>query len=158
MTARQRNALLIVFSIGIAFGGGAAWQFTQARQARAERDAARQELATVQQQLATQRMEAILAMAVVATQFGHHESARQLASEFFTALQQQAGTAAEPALAELLARRDAIITALSRAQPESAIEMANALTSFQRALGRQPTVPPPLLPDTAPDTAGVAGD
>ena len=144
MTPQQRNRWMVVAAMAVAFGGGVAWQFSKARQARMERDTARQEVTGVRQQQALERLEATLAMATVAAQFGDFERGRQLASDFFALLQEGATTApgtARPALNEILARRDGVITMLSRAQPESGLELAALLTWLQSALGRQPTVP-----------------
>lgn len=160
MTPRQRNALITLAAIGLAFGGGSAWQFAKAHQARQQLDAARQELAELQQQLGLEQLEAMLAMATVAAQFGNFERGRQLTSEFFTRLQDAVATAPETAragLGEILGGRDALITALSRSQPESGLELARTLTSFQRALGKEATTPAPLPPAataTASDTTG----
>lgn len=144
MVKQQRNPWVAVAAVVIAFGGGSGWQFAKARQARLERDTARQELADVQRHGAMDQLEASLAMATVAAQFGDFERGRRLASGFFAMLQEQAGTApqtARPALNEILARRDGVITMLSRAQPESGLELAALLTWLQNALGKEPTVP-----------------
>jgi len=146
MTSSQRNTWVAVAATAVAFGVGFGWQYSRARQARAERDLARQEVAALQREQALQQLEASLAMATVAAQFGNFERGRQLASDFFAALQRLQGEAggtpatARPALTEMLARRDGIITMLSRAQPESGFEMAALLTWLQNALGRDPTV------------------
>ncbi len=141
---QRRNAWIALAAVAIAFGVGSGWQFAKARQARTERDVALQELADVQQQRGLEQLEAALAMATLATQFGDFERGRQLASSFFAMLQEQVRTApqtARPALNEILARRDGIITVLSRAQPESGLELAALLTWLQNALGKEPTVP-----------------
>lgn len=143
MTPQVSNVLIVVAAVALAFGGGAGWQFTQARQARQELDATRQDLALVQRERTLVRLEASIALATIAAQFGDFERGRQLASDFFDLLQEQAGTAQETArsgLDEILARRDRIITILSRGQPESGLEMATVLTSLQRALGKEPTL------------------
>jgi len=139
-----RNRWIALAAVAIAFGVGSGWQLTKARQARTERDAALQRLADVQQQRALEQLEASLAMATVAAQFGDFERGRQLASAFFAMLQEQARSVPEtarPALNEILARRDGTITMLSRAQPESGLELAALLTWLQTALGKEPTVP-----------------
>ncbi len=144
MTSVQRNTWVALAAIAVAFVGGFGWQYSKARQARMEGDFARQEVSTLQQQQALDRLEATLAMATVAAQFGDFERGRQLASDFFALLQEGADTApgtARPALDEILGRRDGVITMLSRAQPESGLELAALLTWLQNALGKQPTVP-----------------
>jgi hypothetical protein len=138
-----RNALIVTAAVAVAFGGGAGWQFAKARQARLERDTARQAMAAIQRERALERLEASLSMATVAAQFGNFERGRQLASDFFDLLQEQADTAPDTVrsgLTEILARRDGIITVLSRGQPESGFELAALLASLQNALGREPTV------------------
>lgn len=145
MTSRRRNTWIAVAAVAVAFVGGSGWQLGKARQARTERDAALHELADVQRQQTLDQLEASLAMATLAAQFGHFERGRRLASAFFALLQEQVGTApqtARPALNEILARRDGVITMLSRAQPESGLELAALLTWLQDALGKEPTVPP----------------
>jgi hypothetical protein len=143
MTPQLRNALIVVAAVAVAFGGGTAWQFAQARQARQALDTARQEMAVIRGERALDQLEATLALATVAAQFGNFERGRQLASDFFDLLQEQAGTAPETArsgLNEILTRRDGIITVLSRGQPESGFELATVLTLLQRALGKEPTL------------------
>ncbi len=144
MKSEQRNTWVALAAIAVAFVLGFGWQYSKARQARMEQDAARQEVRALQQQQALDRLEATLAMATVAAQFGDFERGRQLASDFFALLQEGVATApgtARPALDEILGRRDGVITMLSRAQPESGLELAGLLTWLQNALGKQPTVP-----------------
>jgi len=151
MKKGARNALLVIIAIAVSFGGGAAWQFTKARQARTEWQQVRQQLDGIERQRALDALESSLAMAALAAGLGDFERARRLASDYFTALQQQV-TATAPAeragLEEVLARRDAIITELSRAEPASGRDMAALLTAFQRAIGKEPTVPPSVVADT----------
>ncbi|MGD8276461.1 MAG: hypothetical protein PVH00_00480 [Gemmatimonadota bacterium] len=152
MSSRVRNALIFVVAIAVSFGGGSAWQFTKASQARTARQQIQQQLDELQHQQALDRLESTLAMAALAAGLGDYERGRTLASDYFTALQAQV-TAAAPAdrqgLADVLARRDAIITELSRAEPSSGRDVAALLSAFQRALGKEPTVPPALMADTA---------
>ncbi|MGD2071756.1 MAG: hypothetical protein PVI57_24030 [Gemmatimonadota bacterium] len=151
MSPQLRNVLIVLAAVAVAFGTGAGWQFTQARQARQALDATRQDLALVQREMALERLEASIAVATVAAQIGDFERGRQLASDFFDLLQAQAGTAPQTARAglnEILARRDRIITVLSRGQPEAGSELATVLTSLQRALGKEPTLSGPQKSDT----------
>lgn len=146
MTPQLRNALILMAAMAVAFGIGAGWQFNKAHQARQALDTARQEMAVIQGERALERLEASAALATVSAQFGDFERGRQLASDFFDLLQEQAGAAPEtarPGLNEILARRDGIITVLSRGQPESGPEMASVLTALQRALGKKPTFSAP---------------
>ncbi len=144
MTPKLRNGLIVLATVAVAFGGGAAWQFTQARQARQALESARAERAVIQRESTMNQLEATLALATVAAQFGNFERGRQLASDFFDLLQDRAVTApnaARSGLNQILARRDHIITVLSRRQPEAGFELATALTSLQGALDREPTLP-----------------
>ena len=158
MSPQLRNVSIVVAAVALAFGTGAGWQFTQAREARQALDTARQEMALIQRERALERLEASAALATVAAQFGDFERGRQLASDFFDLLQEQAATAPEtarPGLDEILAQRDRIITILSRGQPESGAEMATVLTSLQRALGKEPTLSAPQeSPPTGPAREG----
>ena len=47
-----------------------------------------------------------------------------------------------------------MITLLSRSQPESGVDLARMLTTFQRALGKEATVPAPLQPEESEDRPG----
>lgn len=143
MTKRVKDTLIFVAAVAVAFGVGAVWQFTDAQEARAQRDDARQELATAGRQQVLDHLEATLSQATIAAQFGDFERSRRFASDFFDLLQKRSDVAPEavrPALGQILARRDATITVLSRAQPESGLELAVLLTSLQHALGKEPTV------------------
>ncbi len=146
MKPQLRNVLIIGAVAVLAFAGGAVWQFSQARQARQALDTTRQELKVIQGERAVDQLEASLTSATMAAEFGNFERSRQLASDFFDRLQEQAGTVPESArsgLGEILARRDDVITMLSRRQPESGFELATMLTSLQRALGKEPTLAAP---------------
>jgi hypothetical protein len=155
MKPQQRNAGIVTVGVVAAFLGGALWQFVQAREARLERDTARQELVAVEQQRALEQLEASLALATVAAQFGDFESSRRLASDFFGKLQDEVGRVPEvvrPGLNEILARRDGVITVLSRAEPESALELAALLTALQEALGKDPILREDLRSDSTSAT------
>jgi hypothetical protein len=161
MKPELRNALIVVAAVAVAFGIGAAWQFNQARQARQALDTARQEMVVIRGERALEQLEATLALATVAAQFGDFERGRQLASDFFDLLQEHAGTApqtARSALNEILSRRDGIITVLSRGQPESGFELASLLMALQNALGRDRTLsqlqPPGSPGSTEPGREG----
>jgi hypothetical protein len=143
MKPGHRNILIAVVAVVVAFGAGAAWQFNEAHQARTELEAAREAVVESDLQRAMERLEATLAMATVAAQFGDFERSRVLASEFFDLLQEATAVAPETARASLtglLARRDDIITVLSRSEPQAPIELATLLTALQNALGTEPTV------------------
>lgn len=155
MTPQMRNVLIVTAAVVVAFGVGFGWQFAKARQARLELDTAREEMAVIQRERTLEQLEASIAMATVAAQFGNFERGRQLASDFFDLLQEEASNAPETArsgLDDILARRDGIITVLSRGQPESGFELATVLTLLQRALGKEPTLSP--RPQSGPAETG----
>jgi hypothetical protein len=139
MTPRSRNILIIALAVILAFGIGAAWQFTAARSARAALAETQTTLEATRQELAWEQLQATLAMAAIAAQLGNHERSRQLASDFFSGLQQHAATApasAQSSVQQLLEARDATITLLSRASPESGLQLTRMLVQYRQALGR----------------------
>jgi len=139
MSPRARNVLLVLIALVMAFGIGAAWQFTAARAARAHFTDANTRLEAASRDLAFERLESALALATIAVQLGNFERGRQLASDFFTGLQEQAPNApaaAQASLQELLQSRDAIITQLSRSEPGSGLELSRMLVRYRQALGR----------------------
>jgi hypothetical protein len=150
MKPGHRNTLIAIVAVVIAFGAGAAWQFNEAHQARMELEAAREAVVESDLQRAMERLEAKLAMATVAAQFGEFERGRVLASEFFDLLQEATAVAPESAragLTALLTRRDDIITMLSRSEPQAPIELATLLALLQNALGTEPTMTGTTQPD-----------
>ena len=156
MTPRSRNILIIAGAVILAFGVGAAWQFTAARSARAALAEANATLENTDRELAWERLQATLAMAAVAAQLGNHERSRQLASDFFSGLQDQAARApaeSQSAVQQLLGERDATITLLSRASPESGLQLARMLVQYREALGRDAAglSPAAAAPDTIRD-------
>lgn len=156
MKPQLRSTLLVVAAVAVAFAGGAAWQFTQARHARNAHSATLRDLTLVQRERVLVGLEASVALATVAAQLGDFERARQLASDFFAGLQDNAASAPEDARSgfdEILAQRDRIITVLSRGQPEAGIEMVVLLISFQRALGKEPTISVPAPADQTTDSS-----
>ena len=147
-----RNIGIAAALVVVAFSAGFAWQWTEARQARQERD----ELAT---RLVFEELENELASAVIQTANDSHEGARELMSRFFTGLQSELDRApaeARTALAQILSRRDAVITALSRADPSSEALVTRIYMRYQVATGG-PSVGIPIPPPRAGDTAPPAG-
>jgi predicted negative regulator of RcsB-dependent stress response len=153
MSPRARNILLIALGIIMAFGIGAAWQYMEARNAREQYKGAAAQLEAATREIDFERLESTLALATVAAQLGNFERGRQLASEFFTGLQEKAPNApadAQPGLQALLQSRDAIITQLSRSDPASGLELSRRLAEYRQALGRDPAgLLPPAITDTA---------
>lgn len=111
----------------------------------------RDDLARTRQALDVANGEATLYAAAVEAQLGRYEQARQLASRFFSSLQQR--VSATPMdergpLQAILDQRDATITLLSRADPASAGALARLATRYRTLLhGGEPA------PDDAPRSA-----
>lgn len=144
MTRLQRS-LLFALAVVLAFGIGFGWQYLRAE--RIERA-----LASARAQLTLRSLEGTLGAAAIEAQRGTFESARTLASDFFTGLQQTIETAPPAAREELrgvLADRDAIITALSRAGPEAAETLVRLFVRYRVALGG-PEKAIPVAPAPAP--------
>lgn len=143
MTGRGR-ALVALGGVVLAFAAGFGWQYV-----RAERTTAA--LAETRAALAFSRLENTLGGAAVAAQHGGYDLALRLASEFFTGLQQRIAEAPARARSELeaiLAQRDATITLLSRAEPQSAEVLARMFVRTRVALGG-PEQAIPLAPAPA---------
>ncbi|HZI18337.1 MAG TPA: hypothetical protein VEY09_07050 [Pyrinomonadaceae bacterium] len=130
----------IYLGIGLAvFLLGLVPMWLRARDNAAQRDAARRELRV-------SRMQNALATAAVDAQRGEYEPARQAASEFFTALREQADSggvdaALTPAqrdgLRPLLAQRDDLITLLARSDPAAAPRLLDMHAAFRRVVRPQ---------------------
>lgn len=144
-----RNILIVGGLVVVAFLAGFGWQWVEARQARAERDEARLELGF-------QELENELASAVIQAENESFESSRELMSRFFTGLQssiERAPADARRELEQLLARRDAVITALSRSDPASNDLLTRMYTRYQVAMGGPEVgipIPAPRSVDTIP--------
>ena len=122
-------AALAIFLLGL----GPMW--LKARGAAAQRDAARRELRLSQTQVT-------LASAAIDARRGEYETARQTASDFFTALRAELDAAKDTpfsprqreAAAPLLDRRDDIITLLARSDPASAERLSDLYVSYRAAV------------------------
>jgi hypothetical protein len=162
MTDGQKKALIAAGVALAAFLVGFGWQFIRAEGLAGELEAAERE-ATFG------TLEGTLGAATIEAQRASYEIARQLASEFFGGLQtgiDRATVETRPALDEILAQRDAMITALSRSDPQSGSLMAQLFMRYRLAFGKRvgpsgtettvprpdtPTLPPPDTPaDTLP--------
>ncbi|HEX7119915.1 MAG TPA: hypothetical protein VF212_14075 [Longimicrobiales bacterium] len=117
---RGKGVLLAALGAALAFAAGFGWQYV-----RAERLEDR--VAALERDLEFQRLATELGVAAVEAERENYEAARRTASGFFTGLQ-AAIDSAPPELAgemsSILARRDAIITDLSRGVPASADTLA----------------------------------
>jgi hypothetical protein len=122
-------AALAIFLLGL----GPMW--LKARGAAAQRDAARRELRLSQTQVT-------LASAAIDARRGEYETARQTASDFFTALRTELNAGEDSpfsarqreATAPLLDRRDEIITLLARSDPASAERLSDLYVSYRAAV------------------------
>lgn len=153
MTDTQRMIGVALIAAVVAFSIGALWQYSSARGYAGR-------LETTERDLVFQRLEATLGAATIEAQRGSFEIARQLASEFFTGLQNEhdrAETGPRQAFLEILAGRDAMITALSRNDPQTGAMLAQLFTRYRIALG-EPVGPestatsPPAVPPAPPPT------
>ena len=147
------KSVLITLVVGLfAFGIGAGWQYIRANRLQSELD-------TTQRTLTLQRLENTLAVAALEAQHGRHEEARQLASAFFSGLQQdiaQVPDSARQTFDEILQQRDVAITALSRSDPEAGSILAQLFARYRAGLGEpmaSTTATPPGAPPAKPDTA-----
>lgn len=158
-SGRARQVLFIVAGAALGFLVGFGWQWFEARGYRIERDEAVRELEF-------QRLATTLASAVIEADRGSYEGARELSSRFFTGLQTSVGLAEPQTAAELrdiLTRRDAVITALSRSDPASEDVLTRMFVRYQVATGGEeiglavPAAGPGEGPDaTGGDTSGGA--
>jgi hypothetical protein len=153
MTYQQRIIMVAAGAALAGFAVGALWQYSSARRHAGD-------LHRTEHVLAFTQMEATLGAATIEAQRGSYEISRQLASEFFTQLQANAGRAEQgrrSELIEILQQRDAMITALSRSDPQSGALLAQLFTRLRIAMG-QPVGPtdgtasPPV--QATPDPTG----
>jgi hypothetical protein len=157
MTDTQRAVLGAVVAAIVGFAIGAGWQYSIARGFRGDLDTTRTELDSTRHDLTFQTLEATLGAATIEAQRGNHESARRLASQFFTGLQSEiasAPPAAQPELRRILDQRDVMITELSRASLESGGQLAEVFAEYRMAMG-EPVGPLPAASadsQPAPDT------
>lgn len=142
MTERGKCLAIAAAAALIAFAIGATWQNMNARSYA-------EQLAQLEPELRFQRLQATLGAATVEAQRGSYEIARQLASDFFGGLQNDIASATPEQLApleEILQQRDAMITALSRSDPQSGAMFASLFIRLRIAMGEtvgpsQQTVP-----------------
>lgn len=159
MTDTQRIVLGAALAAVVGFAIGAGWQYSSARSYRNDLETTRAELDSTHHELTYQRLEATLGAATIEAQRGNHESARRLASDFFTSLQAEitsAPAAAQPALRQILDQRDVMITELSRASLDTGGRLAETFAQFRTAIGEPvgPIPPPSATPQQQPLTTG----
>ena len=101
-------------------------------------------LAEAERQSILARMENSLASAAIDARRGDYETARQAASDFFTALRAEADRGDDSALSQaqregvqpLFSRRDEIITLLARSDPASADPLSDLYVSYRKIMNR----------------------
>ncbi|MBR9991394.1 MAG: hypothetical protein KFH98_16650 [Gemmatimonadetes bacterium] len=158
MTDTQRVILGTTIAAIVGFVIGASWQYSSARAYSNDLDATRMELDSTRHELLFQELEAMLGAATIEAQRGNHESARRLASDFFTDLQQNIGSApqaAQPQLRSILDQRDVMITELSRANMETGGLLAEVFAEYREAMDRPVGPMPPPSADPQPMTTGM---
>lgn len=131
MSDQQRTILVAAVAAILGFAIGAGWQYATTR-------GPINELEQTREDLAFQEIEATLGAATIEAQRGSFEIARQLVSDFFTGLQNNIGDAPadrSDAFRDILAQRDAMITALSRGDPQSGSMLAQLFMRFRIAMG-----------------------
>ncbi len=150
---RGKWILIVIVGIVVAFLAGFGWQYLQARSYQLV-------LEDTQKELRLQRLESTLSAATVEALTGNYEVARQLASRFYTDLQTRISerTPAAAELGQILDRRDATITLLSRGDPRSGEELTSQLVRYRVAVGGSEQAlpvggPAEALPATEPQTA-----
>jgi hypothetical protein len=157
MTRREKLVVVVAAVLVLAFGGIALWQL--ARASGAER-----RLAATRTELTLQRHESTLALSAIEASRGSFELARQFASDFFTGLQAELADSpagSRPALQEVLLQRDAMITALSRSDPQAAPQLVRLFIRYRIALGepvgpREPAMSGPPTAAPPPPDSGEA--
>jgi Tfp pilus assembly protein PilX len=139
MTARYEDEtrkglprwMVMTILIVVAFLVGSGIQYFRANRLAGQ-------LEETQHALAFTRLEATLGAATIEAQRQSYESSRQLASDFFTQLQQHIEDAPPEAQGELrglLGERDAIITMLSRFDAQSGNVLSRAFVRYRGAAG-----------------------
>ena len=99
-------------------------------------------LAEAEHQLTLLRMQSNLASAVIDARRGDYEPARQAASQFFTALQEEAAKGDSSnftpqqrgGVQPLATRRDEVITLLARGDPASADRLSELYASYRKIM------------------------
>lgn len=135
---RTRQTLILAGAVILAFLIGAGWQYMRA-------ESLEDQLAETRHELAFTTLEAQLGAAALEAARGSYEVARQLASSFFDGLQER--VAATPDAARLhftaiLDQRDAIITGLSRNEPQSGVQLNDLFIRWKSGMGEMEAAAP----------------
>ena len=148
MTREQRILVGGVIMTVVAFLIGFGWQYMRVRTLDGD-------LTEVTEQFTFKRLEATLGAATIEAYRGNYELSRQLASNFFTGLQDGIQRAPEDKRTELNAimrQRDVIITAASRSDPQTASLMGQLYSTYRVAFGDAPVTPQPAPVPRVPAT------
>ncbi len=147
---KGRGFLWALLAVVVAFGAGYLWQYFEAQDIR-------DRLAAVEQELAVEHFRVRLGQATMAAQAGEFEAARLQMSDLFNSLQDQMGTlpaGVEEVARDFLARRDDIITGLSRSNPAYADVLygmqERLAAAVQRGAGAAAPPPEPAVEETFP--------
>ena len=131
----RRRIIVYAIVLGAVFLLGLVPMWLVARGRAAERDAAQRDLRLC-------RLENNLSAAAVESRRGEYERARQMASDFFTALRAQVdGESSDLTITQkddlrpLMNQRDDLITLLARSDPAAADRLAELYVSFRKAMG-----------------------
>lgn len=149
MTREQRILLGGVIMTVVAFLIGFGWQYMRARTLDNDRT-------QLMEELTFKRLEATLGAATIEAYRGNYELSRQLASNFFTGLQDGMQRAPEDKRTELNAimrQRDVIITAASRSDPQTPSLMGQLYSTYRVAFGDAPVAPQPAPVPPVPATS-----
>lgn len=128
---RFKKVLIFLLVVGLAFLVGFGWQYLRARRLA-------DSLKLTADQLSLQRLENTMAAATIEAQRGSYETARRLASDFYTGLQAHVNrmvSADSAQLHAILSQRDETITLLSRGDSQSGESLARQFVLFRRAVG-----------------------
>jgi hypothetical protein len=154
MSAQQKTVLIAVAAALVGFAFGALWQYTSVR------SHARQ-LERLERELELQTLEATLGAATIESQRGSYEISRQLASDFFGGLQRELPRASRDrrrALDEISQQRDAMITALSRSDPQAGAMLAQLFTRFRLAMGKPVGPNAGTMPAPSAESSSASGN
>jgi hypothetical protein len=131
----RKIGIYLAVALGIFFMGLVP-MWLKASETASQRDVA-------QRELRLSRTENSLASAVIDARRGEYETARQTASDFFTALRERVEAAhgttvlnqsQRESLSKLLNERDQIITLLARSDPAAAARLSDLYVSYRRTM------------------------
>lgn len=155
---QARRILYLLAGLLIVFLIGAGWQFARAQRLQGE-------LEMTRRQLEFSRLEAKLGAATLEARRGSYEVSRQIASDFYTGLQQRIEATPDEArrhFTAVLDRRDDVITGLSRSEDAAGLLLSDLYLRWRSGMAALATaegwaVSPPAAPPQPGDSpAGPA--